>query len=53
MKQSKLKNGIRNSIILFALACFSITQAQNTKKPNILIIWGDDIATTNVNNFIF
>lgn len=51
MKQSKLKNGFRNSIMLFALACFSITQAQNTKKPNILIIWGDDIGTTNISAY--
>lgn len=53
MKQSRLKNGFRNSIMLFALACFSITevQSQNTKKPNILIIWGDDIGTTNISAY--
>lgn len=51
MKQSRLKNGFGNTVMLFALACFSITQAQNTKKPNILIIWGDDIGTTNVSAY--
>jgi arylsulfatase len=51
MKQSKFKIGIRNSIMLFALACFSITQAQSTKKPNILIIWGDDIGISNISAY--
>lgn len=51
MKQSKLRNGFRNSIMLFALACFSMTQAQNTKKPNILIIWGDDIGISNISTY--
>lgn len=53
MKQSRLKNGFKNSIMLFALACFSIgeTQAQDTKKPNILIIWGDDIGISNISAY--
>ena len=51
MKQSRLKNGFRNSLMLFALTCFSITNAQNTKKPNILILWGDDIGTTNISAY--
>lgn len=53
MKQSRLKNGFRNSIMLFALACFSITevQSQNTKKPNVLIIWGDDIGISNISAY--
>ncbi|SEN62958.1 arylsulfatase [Flavobacterium sp. CF108] len=48
MKQSKF----RNAIMLLALICFTIVQvkAQN-KKPNILIIWGDDIGTTNVSAY--
>lgn len=48
MTQSKF----RNAIMLFALVCFTIVQvkAQN-KKPNILIIWGDDIGTTNVSAY--
>ncbi len=51
MKQSRLKNGFRNSLMLFALACFSITHAQNTKKPNILILWGDDIGISNISAY--
>ncbi|PIF32228.1 arylsulfatase [Flavobacterium sp. 9] len=51
MKQSKFKIGIRNLMMLSALACFSITQAQNTKKPNVLILWGDDIGTTNISAY--
>lgn len=49
MKQSKL----RNDIMLFALVCFTIVQvnAQNNKKPNILILWGDDIGTTNISAY--
>ncbi|MBF4515195.1 arylsulfatase [Flavobacterium sp. ANB] len=53
MKQSKLKNGFKNAILLFALVFFPGFQveAQNTKKPNVLIIWGDDIGTTNVSAY--
>jgi arylsulfatase A-like enzyme len=51
MKQSRLKNGFTNSIMLFALACFSIAQAQDTKKPNVLIIWGDDIGISNISAY--
>jgi len=53
MKQIRIKCGFKNAIILFALACFLVTelQAQNTKKPNILILWGDDIGTTNISAY--
>jgi len=39
--------------MLFALICFSVVeiQAQNSKKPNILILWGDDIGTTNISAY--
>jgi len=49
MKQSKLKN----AILLFALLCFTSfqVQAQNKKQPNILILWGDDIGTTNISAY--
>lgn len=48
MKQSKL----RNALMLFALVCFTIVQvkAQN-KKVNILVLWGDDIGTTNISAY--
>jgi len=53
MKQSKLTNGLRNAILFFALLCLACFQveAQNTKKPNVLIIWGDDIGTTNISAY--
>ncbi|AXB56039.1 arylsulfatase [Flavobacterium fluviale] len=49
MKQSKLKN----AIMLLALVCFAIVQvkAQDSKKPNILVLWGDDIGTTNISAY--
>lgn len=48
MKQNK----IRNAIMLFVLVCFTIVQvkAQN-KKVNILVLWGDDIGTTNISAY--
>lgn len=48
MKKSKLKN----AILLFAVCCFAILQvkAQN-KKVNILVLWGDDIGTTNISAY--
>lgn len=52
MKESKLKSGFKNAIMLLALMCLTLPiKAQNTKKPNILIIWGDDIGTTNVSAY--
>jgi arylsulfatase A-like enzyme len=49
MKQSKLKN----AIMLFAFVCFTLIEAnaQNSKKPNILVLWGDDIGTTNISAY--
>ncbi|OMQ12235.1 arylsulfatase [[Flexibacter] sp. ATCC 35103] len=53
MKQSKIKSEFGTAIMLFALVCFTSIQvkAQNKKQPNILIIWGDDIGTTNVSAY--
>ena len=52
MKQFNFKCEF-NAILLFALVCFATTglNAQNTKKPNILILWGDDIGTTNISAY--
>jgi len=52
MKQINFKWRFKNAI-LFALICFSVVeiQAQNSKKPNILILWGDDIGTTNISAY--
>ena len=53
MKQFNFKCGFNNARLLFALMCFTSIglNAQNTKKPNVLIIWGDDIGTTNVSAY--
>jgi arylsulfatase len=32
------------------LLCFGVSQSQNEKKPNILVIWGDDIGTWNISH---
>ena len=34
-------------IVLIAIMVFGISQAQ-TEKPNILVIWGDDIGYSNI-----
>lgn len=47
MKQSKF----RNAIMLFALVCFTIVQVKAQKKVNILVLWGDDIGTTNISAY--
>lgn len=53
MKQSRLKNGFKSAILLVALTCLTGHQAeaQNTKKPNVLIIWGDDIGISNISAY--
>ena len=53
MKKSKLQNGFRNAILVFALMCFTSYQvnAQSKKQPNILVLWGDDIGTTNISAY--
>lgn len=47
MKQSKF----RNAIMLFAFICFTIVQVKAQKKVNILVLWGDDIGTTNISAY--
>ncbi|WP_165074382.1 arylsulfatase [Paludisphaera rhizosphaerae] len=42
-------------LVLFGLACAAagssqVALAQSTKKPNILVIWGDDIGTWNISH---
>jgi arylsulfatase A-like enzyme len=51
MKQIRIKCGFRNAIMLFALVCFTSIQVNAQKKPNILILWGDDIGTTNISAY--
>lgn len=53
MRQFKIKCEFKKAMLLFALVCFTSTglNAQNTKKPNVLILWGDDIGTTNISAY--
>ena len=53
MKQVRLKCVFKNTMMLLALACFSSIQmnAQSAKKPNVLIIWGDDIGISNISAY--
>jgi arylsulfatase A-like enzyme len=36
---------------LLLISVFGITQAQKNKKPNILVIWGDDIGQSNISAY--
>jgi arylsulfatase A-like enzyme len=36
---------------LLLVACFGFSNAQKDKKPNILVIWGDDIGQSNVSAY--
>jgi len=49
----RLSSGlIRSGIAVLALAVASVAQAQQpAKKPNILIIWGDDIGQFNISAY--
>ncbi|TDP04050.1 arylsulfatase [Flavobacterium sp. 245] len=38
-------------MIIFALICSSFSLSAQNKKPNILILWGDDIGTTNISAY--
>ena len=53
MKQIKFKSQFKNAMTLFAFTCFAAAQmsAQSSKKPNILVLWGDDIGTTNISAY--
>ncbi|MEP6391744.1 MAG: arylsulfatase [Halioglobus sp.] len=42
--------GLRNSFLLWALIAV-IAPAQAADKPNILVIWGDDIGITNISAY--
>jgi arylsulfatase A-like enzyme len=53
MKQLLNKCGLKGAMFIFAAGCLTVPQleAQNSKKPNILVIWGDDIGTTNISAY--
>jgi arylsulfatase len=40
----------RTLFTLLLLSIFGISSAQKDKKPNILVIWGDDIGTWNISH---
>ena len=39
------------SILVFLLSFALALQAQKNKKPNILVIWGDDIGQSNISAY--
>lgn len=39
------------SILMFVVALPFLLAAQNNKKPNILVIWGDDIGQSNISAY--
>lgn len=39
------------TLILFACLCSSLTCLAQQQKPNILVIWGDDIGTSNISAY--
>ncbi len=41
----------RNSILIIVLFATMIMMAQKTDKPNILVIWGDDIGQSNISAY--
>ncbi len=52
MKQIKLKCGVTNTFRVLALLFFSgVSVTAQNKKPNILVLWGDDIGTTNISAY--
>ncbi|WP_409417799.1 arylsulfatase [Flavobacterium sp. PS2] len=53
MKQLFNKCGLKGAILVFAAGCLAVPQleAQNSKKPNILVIWGDDIGISNISAY--
>lgn len=39
------------SLFILLLATITVAQAQKDKKPNILVIWGDDIGQSNISAY--
>lgn len=50
MDQSKLRLGVKTFFVLLGLTLFS-TSLHAAQKPNILVIWGDDIGWFNVSAY--
>lgn len=51
MKQINLKCRFKNATLFVFLCFFSLSVSAQNKKPNILILWGDDIGTTNISAY--
>lgn len=51
MKESKLKSGFKNALMPFAIMCLTLQIQAQDKKPNVLIIFGDDIGVSNVSAY--
>lgn len=51
MKQFKFYCRFNNAMIIVALICSSLSLSAQNKKPNILVLWGDDIGTTNISAY--
>ena len=45
-----LRSVCRAALLIIGLASMGIAQAS---KPNILVIWGDDIGQSNISAFIY
>jgi arylsulfatase A-like enzyme len=56
MKPKKMIHPIQNSptllmAMLFLICSFASQESRAQNKPNVLIIWGDDIGTTNISAY--
>ncbi|MEZ4936131.1 MAG: arylsulfatase [Crocinitomicaceae bacterium] len=48
---NKIKNLVKVSLLLSVFALGTNTHAQKAKKPNILVLWGDDIGQSNISAY--
>jgi arylsulfatase A-like enzyme len=51
MKTNLIKRGLTVPTVLVALWCAVASAQAQTGKPNILVLWGDDIGTANVSAY--
>lgn len=48
MKPSFIVRGVKKVFLLTGLASLTAMDTQAQKKPNILVIFGDDVGQTNI-----
>ncbi|MGD8616331.1 MAG: arylsulfatase, partial [Gammaproteobacteria bacterium] len=53
MRQNKLLNYLRAVLTVFAVVVAGVPAQGAEKKPNILVIWGDDIGQSNISAYTF